>query len=340
MSPRWSGGRSRRSSARRPTTGSFSVYSVDRQPPPGGGGPRASRVAHRVRPAPRLSRAGRPVRVRPIVRTRTGSRSCSAGRSPTVGEDFLPALVTFEPAPEGSGGPRPRRGRGGAALRGHRVGAPLHGASIAGGRAPGRSRPDVLAPGDLIRVHRAGGDRWELAQVPVGPGRPRRHGPRTTGPFSRWPAGSTIHRSKFNRGTQARRQPGSSFKPFIYASALARGFTAASLINDAPVVFDDPARSKPSGGPRTTAGSSSGRPACARRSSSRATWSPYGCCARSGWTTRSTTSNASASIGTGCRTASPSPSGAARSPPSSRPPPIRCSPTAGIAVNSVVRRSD
>ena len=53
--------------------------------------------------------------------------------------------------------------------------------------------------------------------------------------------GFDFPRSKFNRGTQARRQPGSSFKPFIYASALARGFTAASLINDAPVVFDDPA---------------------------------------------------------------------------------------------------
>jgi len=47
-------------------------------------------------------------------------------------------------------------------------------------------------------------------------------------------------RSKFNRITQANRQPGSGFKPFIYSAALEAGYTAASLINDAPVVFEDP----------------------------------------------------------------------------------------------------
>lgn len=45
---------------------------------------------------------------------------------------------------------------------------------------------------------------------------------------------------KFNRVTQARRQPGSGFKPFLYSAALAYGFTPASVILDAPVVFDDP----------------------------------------------------------------------------------------------------
>ena len=45
--------------------------------------------------------------------------------------------------------------------------------------------------------------------------------------------------SKFNRATQAMRQPGSSFKPFLYAAALEAGFTAASIINDAPVVMED-----------------------------------------------------------------------------------------------------
>jgi penicillin-binding protein 1A len=47
--------------------------------------------------------------------------------------------------------------------------------------------------------------------------------------------------SKFNRASQARRQPGSAFKPFIYSAALERGFTAASVVLDAPVVFDDDA---------------------------------------------------------------------------------------------------
>ena len=47
--------------------------------------------------------------------------------------------------------------------------------------------------------------------------------------------------SKFNRAVQTKRQPGSSFKPFIYSAALENGFTAATLVNDAPVVFDDDA---------------------------------------------------------------------------------------------------
>ena len=53
--------------------------------------------------------------------------------------------------------------------------------------------------------------------------------------------GFDFRQSKFNRVTQAQRQPGSSFKPIIYSAALEKGFTPASLINDAPVVFDDPA---------------------------------------------------------------------------------------------------
>jgi penicillin-binding protein 1A len=51
--------------------------------------------------------------------------------------------------------------------------------------------------------------------------------------------GFDYFKNKFNRATQARRQPGSNFKPFIYSAALERGYTAATIINDAPVVFDD-----------------------------------------------------------------------------------------------------
>ena len=54
--------------------------------------------------------------------------------------------------------------------------------------------------------------------------------------------GFAFDRSHFNRVTQADRQPGSNFKPFIYTAALANGFTAASLINDAPLVFNDDTR--------------------------------------------------------------------------------------------------
>ena len=51
--------------------------------------------------------------------------------------------------------------------------------------------------------------------------------------------GFDFYRSKFNRATQAERQPGSSFKPFIYSAALAYGYTPASIINDASVVYED-----------------------------------------------------------------------------------------------------
>ena len=46
--------------------------------------------------------------------------------------------------------------------------------------------------------------------------------------------------SNFNRAVQAKRQPGSAFKPFLYSAALDRGFTPASIINDAPLVIEDP----------------------------------------------------------------------------------------------------
>ncbi len=51
--------------------------------------------------------------------------------------------------------------------------------------------------------------------------------------------GLSFSRSKFNRATQARRQPGSSFKPFVYSAAFERGYTPASIVLDAPVVFKD-----------------------------------------------------------------------------------------------------
>ena len=106
------------------------------------------------------------------------------------------------------------------------------------GPAP-KKASDVLAPGDRIRVLRTG-EQWELAQVPVAQGALVALDPED-GALLAMAGGFDFVRSKFNRGTQALRQPGSSFKPFIYASALARGYTTANLINDAPVVFDDPA---------------------------------------------------------------------------------------------------
>ena len=84
------------------------------------------------------------------------------------------------------------------------------------------------------------GWQWALAQVPEVEGALVVMEPQT-GALLALVGGFDYFKSKFNRAAQAKRQPGSSFKPFIYSAALDNGFTAASIINDAPVVFDDPA---------------------------------------------------------------------------------------------------
>ena len=107
------------------------------------------------------------------------------------------------------------------------------------GKSP-KVASDVVTQGDVIRVEKAADGSWQLAQIPQVEGalvslRPE------DGAIQALAGGFDFYRSKFNRVTQARRQPGSSFKPVIYSAALDKGFTTATLINDAPVVFDDPA---------------------------------------------------------------------------------------------------
>lgn len=107
------------------------------------------------------------------------------------------------------------------------------------GRAPA-TISDVVAVGDLIRVHRKDDARWHLAQVPAVQAALVSLDP-DNGAIVSIVGGLGFENSKFNRATQARRQPGSSFKPFVYSAALESGFTAASIINDAPVVLADTA---------------------------------------------------------------------------------------------------
>ena len=104
------------------------------------------------------------------------------------------------------------------------------------GPAP-KQASDVVAAGDIVRLSRSG-EGWELAQIPVVEGALVSLRP-TDGAVLALVGGFDFKRSKFNRATQAKRQPGSSFKPIIYSAALEKGFTPASIINDAPVVFDD-----------------------------------------------------------------------------------------------------
>jgi penicillin-binding protein 1A len=96
---------------------------------------------------------------------------------------------------------------------------------------------DVLAVGDVIWLENRD-SQWLLADVPEVEGALISLDP-ATGGIQAMVGGLDYFKNKFNRATQARRQPGSNFKPFIYSAALEKGYTPASIINDAPVVFDD-----------------------------------------------------------------------------------------------------
>ncbi|MDT8382815.1 MAG: penicillin-binding protein 1A [Gammaproteobacteria bacterium] len=110
------------------------------------------------------------------------------------------------------------------------------------GAAP-QQAADILSRGDVVYIREsddatAGEDLWQLAQLPEVEGALVSMDPGDGG-IRALVGGFNFQQSKFNRVTQAERQPGSNFKPFTYSAALEKGFTAASLINDAPVVFED-----------------------------------------------------------------------------------------------------
>lgn len=109
------------------------------------------------------------------------------------------------------------------------------------GRATGpapKQPADVLAPGDIVYVLPDAENGWRLAQIPEVQGALVSLDPQD-GAVVALVGGYDYFLSKYNRAVQARRQPGSSFKPFIYSAALANGFTPATIVNDAPVVFAD-----------------------------------------------------------------------------------------------------
>ncbi len=101
-----------------------------------------------------------------------------------------------------------------------------------------KSLKEVFAPGDVIRARMDDDGTWKLGQVPEVESALVSMNP-VTAEIVALVGGYDFTRSKYNRITQGRRQPGSSFKPFIYSAALEKGFTTASLVNDAPIVFDD-----------------------------------------------------------------------------------------------------
>ena len=103
--------------------------------------------------------------------------------------------------------------------------------------APIQSAEELFTVGDLIRVRQLD-DNWQLGQLPKAQAAIVALNPQNGG-IQALVGGFDFYQSNFNRITQAERQPGSNFKPFIYTTALENGFTTASIINDAPVVFGD-----------------------------------------------------------------------------------------------------
>jgi penicillin-binding protein 1A len=96
----------------------------------------------------------------------------------------------------------------------------------------------VLKVGDLVRIEQTGEDGARLAQIPAVEGALVALAP-ADGAILALVGGFDFYRSKFNRAVDARRQPGSSFKPFIYSAALERGLSPASIVIDEPRAFRD-----------------------------------------------------------------------------------------------------
>nr|WP_237758249.1 penicillin-binding protein 1A [Legionella londiniensis] len=107
------------------------------------------------------------------------------------------------------------------------------------GKAPAQAS-QVVSVGDVVYI-RPVGQEWHLAQIPQVEAALVAMDP-NSGAIKALVGGFNFERSKFNRATQSSRQPGSSFKPFIYAAALNKGYSLATLINDAPIVVDDPSQ--------------------------------------------------------------------------------------------------
>ncbi len=101
-----------------------------------------------------------------------------------------------------------------------------------------RNAEQILKLGDVIRLMKTA-NGYRLAQIPKAEAGLVALSPQN-GAILAMVGGFNYQTSKFNRMTSAQRQPGSSFKPFIYSAALEKGFTLATVINDAPIVIENP----------------------------------------------------------------------------------------------------
>ena len=101
-----------------------------------------------------------------------------------------------------------------------------------------KAQPKIkIRRGAVIRVMKTPRDTWEITQLPEVEGAFVALDPRD-GAIHALVGGFDFNKNKFNHATQAWRQPGSSFKPFIYSAALEKGFSPATIVNDSPLFFD------------------------------------------------------------------------------------------------------
>ncbi len=103
-----------------------------------------------------------------------------------------------------------------------------------GDKAPANQR---LRRGAIVRIQKTEKGHWQISQLPQVEAALVSAAP-ADGAIRALVGSFDFARNKYNHITQALRQPGSSFKPFIYSAALEKGFTPATIINDAPLVFD------------------------------------------------------------------------------------------------------
>ena len=108
-----------------------------------------------------------------------------------------------------------------------------------GMRWTGRAPRNLVKPGDVFYVEPIAGrvGEYRLRQIPEVSGACVAMDP-FTGRVLAMVGGFSFDESEFNRATQAQRQPGSSFKPFVYAAALDKGYTPSSIVLDEPVTID------------------------------------------------------------------------------------------------------
>ncbi|QSN62379.1 MULTISPECIES: penicillin-binding protein 1A [unclassified Caballeronia] len=106
------------------------------------------------------------------------------------------------------------------------------------------SKALAIRPGSIIRLTKDAKDNWQVTQLPQVEGALVSMVPQD-GAIRALVGGFDFNKNKFNHVTQAWRQPGSSFKPFIYSAALDKGLGPATIINDAPLYFPAPAGGEP-----------------------------------------------------------------------------------------------